>query len=204
MSATMSDLPARAPPDVASVRRALPPADEAQLVARAMTGDSAAADQLIRTHQQRINRLVHRLLGWPSDVEDVVQDVFVDALRCLFRFDGRSALSTWLVRIAVNRCRTHQRRRWLKLGMLRRLRGEPVRSAPAASERVDLQETIRNVHAAIRKLSPRDREIIVLRYLEELPAEEIAHLLGASRATIDTRLSRARRRLETILKPLME
>ena len=119
MSLTMTDRPASAPPAEFAARRTadeLAAGDEAALVARAVSGDRQAVGQLVAAHQQRIARLVQRLLAWPDDVDDVVQDVFVHALRSLARFDGHSSLATWLVRIAINRCRSHQRRRWLRLG----------------------------------------------------------------------------------------
>ena len=179
--------------------------DDADQLAKAATGDPAAFDGLVRTHQERITRLVHRLLGWSNDVDDVVQDVFVDVLRNLSRFDGRSSVLTWITRIAINRCRSHQRRQWLRSCFLRKLplpRGEG--RGEGAGDQLETQETIQQVHQAIQQLNGRDREIIVLRYLEELPVEQIAETLGAMRGAIDVRLSRARRRLETILKPLLE
>jgi RNA polymerase sigma factor (sigma-70 family) len=186
----------------------VPPAvtgDDADMLAKAAAGDSAAFDGLVRTHQEQITRLVHRLLGWPNDVDDVVQDVFVDVLRNLSRFDGRSTVLTWITRIAINRCRSHQRRQWLRLRFLRTPplpRGEGW--GEGAGDQLETQETAQQVHQAIQQLNGRDREIIVLRYLEELPVEQIAEMLGATRGAIDVRLSRARRRLEAILKPLLE
>ena len=202
------------------------------LLNKAKTGNNAAFNQLVTIHQEKITRLVHRLLGWPSDVDDVVQDVFVDALKNLRRFDGRSSVLTWLTRIAINRCRTHQRRQWLYQKLLRRLPPSPpagegrvatehdcpkaidrkavvptpgatAGSSSSAADHLITAETIHQVHPAIRQLNHRDREIIILRYLEESPIEEIAKTLNLSRTTADTRLTRARQRLEKILFPLI-
>ena len=218
MPVTMSERPASAPPgrqgatagspSSASGGFSLQPGlDERSLVAQAAAGNHVAFDQLVTVHQDRIGRLVHRLLGWPSDVGDVVQDVFVDALRNLHRFDGRSSVLTWLTRLTINRCRTHQRKQWLRLGFLRRRRDELWAtgsvSAPDTSDPPSTAETIHQVHSAIRQLPQRDREIIVLRYLEELQIEEIAKTLSLSRSATDVRLTRARQRLEKILKPLL-
>ena len=149
-------------------------------------------------------------MGWPSDVDDVVQDVFVDVLRNLKRFDGRSSVLTWITRIAINRCRSHQRKEWLRSTFLRRRVDESFRDSQfgsrrdAATESDESQETIQQVHQAIQQLKQCDREIIVLRYLEEQSIEQIAQTLGSSRGTIDVRLSRARKRLEKILQPILE
>jgi RNA polymerase sigma factor (sigma-70 family) len=217
MQVTMSDSPASASAadplplpqgegqDDGAGDRATVAIDETELFAQAVAGNPTAFDRLVRMHQERITRLVHRLLGWSSEVDDVVQDVFVDVLRNLSRFDGRSSVLTWITRIAINRCRSHQRRQWLRLRFLRKLplpRGEGW--GEGAGDHLETQETIQQVHQAIQQLNGRDREIIVLRYLEELPVEKIAETLGATRGAIDVRLSRARRRLEIILKPLLE
>ncbi len=180
------------------------------LLRQAAAGNSAAFDRLVTVHQERISRLVHRLLSWPSDVDDMVQDVFVDVLRNLNRFDGRSSVLTWLTCIAINRCRSHQRKEWLRSTFLRRWVDESLRGSQfasrrdAATESDESQETIQQVHQAIQQLKQSDREIIVLRYLEEQSIEQIAQTLGSARGTIDVRLSRARKRLEKFLKPLLE
>jgi RNA polymerase sigma-70 factor (ECF subfamily) len=181
--------------------------DEADLLAQAKAGCSAAFDRIVTIHQEKIARLVHRLLGWPSDVDDVVQDVFVDALKNLRRFDGRSSILTWLTRIAINRSRSHQRKQWLRIGFLRKLKNLPLPPGEGRGEGpadpLATAETAKQVHLAIQPLNQRDREIIVLRYLEELPVEEIAKMLSLTRGAIDVRLTRARQRLEKILKPMM-
>ena len=92
-----------------------------RLVARFVAGDESALDEIVLTHQRRITHLVHRLLGWPEGVEDIVQEVFVAVLSNLHRFRGESRFSTWLSRIAVNKCRSHQRQQLL----WRRIRPSP-------------------------------------------------------------------------------
>ena len=70
------------------------------LVARFRGGDQSAFDEIVLGRQRRVTRLVHRLLGWPADVEDVVQDVFVAVLSNLQRFRSDSSFSTWLTTIS--------------------------------------------------------------------------------------------------------
>lgn len=176
-------------------------------------------EQLVADEQPRVTRLVRRLLGWPDDVDDVVQDVFLSALRGWTTFRRESLAATWLTRIAVNCCRSHARRRRLGRGALQILanlarggirlgRHDDVvetrlaRSAwPDAELRAVADETAEEVRSAVLRLPQRDREVIVLHYLEELPIEQVATLLDASRGAIDIRLSRARKRLRAILAP---
>ena len=201
MTLTMSDSPASTSSAASALRPETAVVDEPGLLARAIAGDRNAFNDLVTSHQHRTARLVQRLLGWPDDVEDVVQEVFVDVLRNLSRFDGRSSVSTWLTRVTINRCRTHQRRQWLQRAVLQRFRQRlPIKTSPNPHDALAAQETVQEVRTAIRGLKPRDREILVLRYLEELPVEEIAKTLDLSRGAVDVRLTRARARLENVLK----
>ena len=216
MLVIMSDRPVAQPGALAALtdpvdRPPAPPGDDGLLVAQAKAGDRAAFDALITIHQQRIARLVQRLLGWSGEIDDVVQDVFVDALKNLRRFDGRSSVLTWLTRIAINRCRTHQRKQWLWKKWFQRNSssfqiGNSSGATGFASAATNLfrQETIHQVHGAIGQLTQQAREVIVLRYLEELSIDEIACMLNLSRGTVDVRLTRARQQLEKILKPHFE
>ncbi|HEY2881225.1 MAG TPA: RNA polymerase sigma factor [Pirellulales bacterium] len=185
------------------VRRTGSAADEAEWLARAVAGEQAAADWFVTAHQEQITRLVYRLLGWSGEIDDVVQDVFVDALQNLSRFDRRSKVATWLTRIAINRCRSYQRKQWIRREFLRKLLRVGSDGTAEPEQTIEVQETVQQVHAALGKLKQEDREIVVLRYLEEMPIEEIAHSLGVTRGAADVRLTRARQRLERILEPLV-
>ncbi len=173
---------ARAAEELAHLEAELPPAIAAQ-------HDRAFTDGVVR-HEPGVRRLVHRLLGWPKtavDVDDIVQEVLLLAWRHRHRFRGDAAWGTWLVHIGINTTRNHQRRR----ALWRRLFVEPSGSphdestepvAPTAG--VDLDEKLAPVRAAMADLKHRDRELLVLRYLEQRSIEEIAVDLGArTRAT---------------------
>ena len=83
--------------------------EDAVLVTPVSRHDYAAFERIVAEHHPRVAGLAYRLLGWADEVDDVVQDVFLKALRNLTGFEGRSRLSTWLTRITVNTCRTHRR-----------------------------------------------------------------------------------------------
>ncbi|MFQ5807930.1 MAG: RNA polymerase sigma factor [Phycisphaerae bacterium] len=162
-------------------------------------------DELVAGHRQRVARLCFRLLGWREDVEDVVQEVFLAAFGALPKFRGHSSVSTWLTRITVNACRSHVRRR-LRLRRLflgTRESTKPRIGQPAERELMD-HERCERVRRAVRKLPPKYREVVVLRYLEELAVPEIGQVLGLSRNAVEVRLSRARRQLKTDLAGLLE
>src|SRR5687767_15254679 len=90
-------------------------------------------EQVVEQHQANVARLARRLLGWTganNDVDDVVQDVFLAVLKGLPRFRGHSTLSTWITRITINACRSHRRRRIVRLAFLDRF----IRHAPTSNE----------------------------------------------------------------------
>lgn len=148
----------------------------------------------------RLRRLVHRLLGWRAaagELDDVVQDVLLAGWRHRASFRGDAALGTWLVRIALHTVQNHVRRTarrrrlfaWFAAGP-----AEPLApTEPAGDERVQ------RLHTALANLPHADREVLVLRYLEQRDTAEVAALLDLSRAAIDARLSRARARLRGLL-----
>jgi RNA polymerase sigma-70 factor (ECF subfamily) len=148
-------------------------------------------EELVRRHQPRVARLAQRLLGWPADVEDVVQEVFIAAWRGYSKFRGESSPETWLTRITINECRRHRRRRLLKLSFLRRFARHRNSNEPQASG-LDHDERMAHVREKVRLLPARYREVIVLRYLEELDVQEIMKVLKLNRAAVDVRLHRGR------------
>lgn len=149
-----------------------------------------------------VTRLVERLLGWPgraSDVEDVAQEVFLAAWRGRERFRGESEWSTWIHAIAVSKARNaarsrERRRRWF--GVLLPAsdleREDRVQGAAGGDGHWEARRAL----AALRHA---DREVLVLRYLEELERDSLAERLGIGLDALDARLSRARRRLREIL-----
>jgi RNA polymerase sigma factor (sigma-70 family) len=162
-----------------------------------------ASPEALLAHEPRIRRLVHRLLGWASarDVDDVVQDVFLAAWRYRRTFRGDATFATWLHRIAVRKVQSHARWRAVRVRWFGgRAAAEPDASAaPEAACPVEQADEVRAVRAAMAGLPHRDREVLVLRYLEARPVEDVARLLGLRRAAVDARLSRARTKLRAAL-----
>jgi RNA polymerase sigma-70 factor (ECF subfamily) len=179
-------------------RPALSDADTT-LERRLALGEAEAFEQLVALYQPWVSRLAYRLLGWKGDVEDVVQDVFVAALSKGKGFRGDASLWTWLTAVTLNLCRTRLRR----AALLRRLTGgllrlEGRKGAPADSGAV-ADETSSRVRQAVAALPPRDREVIILYYLEERSAAQIGELIGITANNVDVRLHRARQKLKVLL-----
>ena len=159
-------------------------------------------EQLVALHAPRIRRLAFRLLGWRGDVDDVVQDVFLAALDRMHRFRGDAKVATWLTSITLNRCRSHRRRQLLRMRFLTRT--PTPRFSHAADQQPMRDETSAHVRRAVQSLPPKDREVIVLFYLEGQSAAQIAELLDISRGAAEVRLHRARARLKKLLAEFMK
>ena len=178
--------------------------DERSLAQRFAEGDAATFETVVAIHRPRITRLVYRLLGWPADVDDMVQEVFLAALSKCRKFRGESALATWLTVIALNKCRTHRRGLLSRWRTLRRASHRPVQLQSAADAAAMQDDTLAQVRDTIKKLPARDREVIVLHYLEDRGVIEMAELLGIKNNAVEVRLHRARQRLKKLLEPLVE
>jgi RNA polymerase sigma factor (sigma-70 family) len=206
--AALVEADAQPAPDAAADVRAVPAASsEASpeaAPARTARQEPLDLEALIEAHRDRVTRLAYRLLGWRGgEVEDVVQDVFVSALRHLHRFRGESSAATWLTAITLNRCRTeHRRRRLRRLLLWRSAEERTARSGAPAWNRPAEQETAERVREAVRALPPRDREVVVLRYFEQLNSAEIAAATRQSVGAVEVRLHRARGRLAATLAEL--
>jgi RNA polymerase sigma-70 factor (ECF subfamily) len=158
------------------------------LVAALLEGDVEAGRLFFERHAPLVQRLASRILG-TSDVEDVVQDIFLEALRSLGSLRDRSNLRGWLIRVAVftarKRIRSRTRNAWLRF-----LAPEDVdANTMAVDEGVD-----EAVHATFRILDQLDvdeRVAFSLRYVEGMTNDEIASATDVSLATVKRRLSRA-------------
>ena len=172
--------------------------DEA-LIARIASGDRLAMQVLFARHHVRIYRFVLRLVRDRSKAEDLISEVFLDVWRQADRFEGRSAVSTWLLAIA----------RFKALSALRRKPEEGL-DEDAALEIEDLADNPevtlekKDRSALIRKclmgLSAEHREIIDLVYYHEKSVEEAAKIVGISENTVKTRMFYARKKLAEMLK----
>ena len=175
------------------------PESEADDVARAVAGDTAAFERLYRTHVPRILALARRMAG-AADADELTQDVFVRAWQKLGSFRGESSLATWLHRMAVNviieRFRTlgTQRERFIPDGddALGRL-PSPALAGRGWDVGIDLE-------AAVDRLPPGARSVFVLHDVEGHTHQEIASLLGVAVGTSKAQLHRARMLLRRSLR----
>jgi RNA polymerase sigma-70 factor, ECF subfamily len=174
-------------------------ATDVQLVERALAGDQDACRSLVSRYERSVYNLVARMLRHPAEAQDVTQEVFVRAFRHLASFDATHKFSNWILRIARNAAIDAMRRREPESVPLDDAedRASPVDTiaAPAGEDgprRLERQEAARALEAALARLRPEYREVIILRYHDELTYDEIAEVTDLPMGTVKSFLHRAR------------
>jgi RNA polymerase sigma-70 factor (ECF subfamily) len=181
--------------------------DDAQLIDEALAGQSVSFGRLVTKYQDRLyNALVH-VTGSVEEARDVVQDAFVQAFLKLGSFHRSSAFYTWLYRIAFNVAISRRRRRkpMVSVEQAREASGqEPMAREAAPSDRLERQERVGQVQAALAAMSEEHRAVLVLREMDGLCYETIAEVLDLPVGTVRSRLHRARLELREQLKEVLQ
>jgi RNA polymerase sigma-70 factor (ECF subfamily) len=185
-----------------------PEISESDLIAGCRAGRPEALAELVKRYQPAVLRVCVSLLG-NREVDDLVQEIFIKILQHLDRFEGRSALFTWIYEITRNHCRDElrrrKRRRWFSLQALPQ---EVVDNIPAheksVSDQMETSELQERLHHEIMKLKPKHRELIVLRDLEGLGYDEIARICKIDARLVKSRLFEARRVLTQRMRNYMK
>jgi RNA polymerase sigma-70 factor (ECF subfamily) len=185
-----------------------------ELVGRCQQGDRDAFNELITRYRQRCFAMIYQMVRNEEDAWDLAQDGFVKAWKSLPNFRGQSAFYTWLYRIMANVSLDWLRRKHVRgeaefndeIGIQSVEAGAPTAPKPIRqpAERLADREVRDRVEAAIAKLSPEHRAVIVFRELEGLDYQEIADAIGCSIGTVMSRLFYARKKLQTLLRDVYE
>ena len=183
--------------------------NEQRFIERLAARDERAFNELVQAYEQRVYRLVFRMLGRRDEAEDMAQEVFVQVFKAIGTFRGESRVGTWIYRIAVNLCKNRMkylsRRHTNEQDEL-----EPVAEQAALSDGkgVAFGETSRPdqmvegfqieriVQECMLTLEPDFREVLILRDVEDLSYEELSEVTGLADGTVKSRLHRARAMLK--------
>ena len=175
------------------------PMTDEQVVERVLGGETALFELLMRRHNTRVYRAVRGVLGSEEDVEDAMQQAYVNAYTHLGQFAGRARFSTWLTRIALHEAIARARRRGTR--MESGLAGEEGRededvrlaaADPSPEHKAFSAELRTLLEEAIDALPPGYREVFMLREVEGLSTSEAADSLELTDEAVKTRLHRAR------------
>lgn len=174
--------------------------DDTELVLLTVKGDQAAFGQLVERYEQRLRGYCYQMLSDYSLAEDAAQESFLKAYRSIRRFRSDSLFSTWLFKIAANHCRdllrSRKRTRAESLealtehdrGKIQKL----ISEGPSTLERVEHRELVAKL---LSQLPVEQREIVILRDVEDWDYAQIGQALGCSLDAVKGRLKRARQNL---------
>jgi RNA polymerase sigma-70 factor (ECF subfamily) len=179
-------------------------AETARLVQLTLGGDSAAFEQIVLRHENRIMALAARLLGAREEARDVAQEVFLRAFKYLHRLDVQKPVEPWLMRITVNVCRDAARLRQRRLATFVDVdEPERVDDAPDPYAGLARKQEQLILQRALDRLPEKERLAIVLRDVEELSTAEVASILQSSETTVRSQVSRGRLKLKAAIDRLM-
>jgi len=174
-----------------------------ELLKRTAAGEREAFDEFVVRHRAAVFRFARAATDGPAAAEDVLQETFLAAWRAAGAFQGRSAVRTWLLTIARNQA-WHHRERAGRIPVddvpLPELGEAAGWGSPSPEEGAQRSQRRDRLARALAALGPDEREILVLRELEELTGEETAAALGIGLAAMKSRLHRARLRLAAELR----
>ncbi len=178
-------------------------ATDDQLTARAKLGDRAALGDLLIRNQKRIYNIVLRMVGHRDDAAEVTQDALAKIIEHIADFKGQSAISTWMIRIAINLSYSLLRRRRIRHtasldaaahdDQITPLRNQLADTRePSPDSRVQQSEAATHLHTALQSLQDDLRAVLVLRDIDAMDYQQIAQVLDVPVGTVKSRLFRAR------------
>jgi RNA polymerase sigma-70 factor (ECF subfamily) len=188
--------------------------EEVRLLERLRAGDEDAFVTLVTRHHDSMLRLASSYVPTRAAAEEVVQDTWLGVVKGIDRFEGRSSLRTWLLRILVNRARTTgtRERRLVPIGDVEpavdpsrfgpdgRWATPPAPWAEEVEDRLDAAELAGTLRSAFSLLPPRQREVVALRDVDGLTSREVCEVLDISEGHQRVLLHRGRSRLRQALE----
>jgi RNA polymerase sigma-70 factor (ECF subfamily) len=187
----------------------MPDGYEDKLVERLKRRDEAAFNELIELYQAKIFRLVFRMIGDRGEAEELAQDVFVTVFKSIDGFRGDSKLSTWLYRVASNHCKNRikylgRRAQSSKKEFDEVADRDAIESGtmstsaqvPRPDELMQARQMEGFIRRALAELDDEQRELVVLRDIENMTYEDIQNVTGLAEGTVKSRLHRARQALQ--------
>jgi RNA polymerase sigma-70 factor (ECF subfamily) len=184
--------------------------DDAGLVRASQKGDTAAFEELVARHRDRIYARAYTMMRNEEEAIDLSQEAWIKGWQRLAQFQGDSSFGTWMTRIVINLCldqlRRQKRQRSESLEALDEESGGVERFMPAVTvnptARLERAELRQRIDRALDQLSHEHRTVLVLHEFEEMEYKEIARTMACSIGTVMSRLFYARRKLAALLSDM--
>ncbi|WP_053360719.1 sigma-70 family RNA polymerase sigma factor [Bacillus sp. FJAT-27251] len=165
------------------------------LIERTLAGEQAAYGEIYDQTVGDVFRTVHFLIEDKADVDDLVQDIFVETYRSLKKFDTERPFKPWLMGIAMVQIKSYHRKRWMSLRITRKAEENPPIFALDFSDAIVEKITNQELVKLVEKLPFKLKQVIILRYLNDYSQEEIARILGIPLGTVKSRINSALKKL---------
>lgn len=167
------------------------------LVDRCLTGEPAATRELFRRHRGRVHASLYRVLGSNSDMDDLLQEAFVQVFQSLRGWRAEASLSTWIDRVSARVAYRYlsQRRRRLQTETLDRDELGPASEPPAAHRQL-ARDGVKRLYEVLDELGPAARLAFTLHEIDGRSLAEVAAMVGSSQTATKLRVWRARKKLE--------
>lgn len=178
------------------------------LARRAQQGDQDAFEVLVKRYEKQIFSMAYRLIGDYDEAADLAQEAFLRIYRMLDRYDPEKRFFSWMYRVAQNTCLNALARRPANVVPVEQAEEyfsdtEPG-NTPEPEQNYLNQELRQNIDRAISELPDNYRDVVYLRYIEDLSYQQIAELLTLPLSTVETRLFRGKKLLQQRLKALLQ
>jgi len=168
----------------------LRPVSDLEVARRCVSGDRNAQREFFQRERHRVHAILYRIVGSNSDMEDLVQDAFIQIFRSMASFRGEASLATWLDRVAVRTAYsylTKRRNEAVRLTVV----PEPVSTEPGADQRLITREATRRLYAALDKLPAPQRVAFTLHVVDGRTLKDVALAMSATVAATKVRVWRA-------------
>ena len=190
------------------------PPDDGALVLRSQQGDTAAFNELVIRYRGKVYAMIYNMVHNEQDAWDLAQDGFLKAWKSIGRFRGQSSFYTWLYRIVMNVTIDALRKRHVEgetefddtitLSRIEPGAATAPRAATLPYQKVANDEVRARIDAAVQRLSPDHRAVILMREMDGMEYQEIADALGCSIGTVMSRLFYARKKMQAMLRDVYE
>jgi len=170
---------------------------DAYYIAKIQGGDTESFAVLLERYSQPVFSLIVKIVGNREDAEELTQDVFLKVFRSLPSFQGNSQFSTWLYRIAYNvaiSATRKQRREWMAIdeSMIENIAENEINDE---LEQLEKEERLCKLEQAVEQLSPDERALVSLFYMQEKSVDEIVTITGLNNSNVKTKLHRIRKKI---------
>ena len=176
--------------------------NDQDIIEAILSGDTKAFSVLINRYKDLVFTLAYRMLKNREEAEEVSQDTFIKVYKSLSTFKGDSKLSTWVYRIAYNKCldTIKKNKKYSKNIEINEITFNKLDTIDNALDKMIVDEKHRLIRNCVNQLSANDSALITLFYFEELSLEDISKIVKIEANTIKVKLFRARKKLASILE----